>query len=886
MNKRLLKYVLCAISMALCAVSTARADTVEKAIDEIVTPYRKIIVLFADEDQLSEKEQEHAYIVGKILYHEKLDRLQEFQMYLESDIDATQPPESGSFTTEDFLEKLEDDPDLWDADKLVFRALLESISVLLEDEKYQSERHLRLRQQLKEDLEALDDIQEHYDEEIGDIFSRFDTRALEPRRESWDQYVEFLKSRFDRPTILSEYDPQGVLVPEYRGEEKQSEKHETFGRKLPKKTIVFTFDDGPHPRYTERILNTLNKYEVKAVFFQIGKQVGRFKKDGNITLTKAANVNKKILESGSVLANHSYTHSVLPKLSKDDVSEELKKTNTLLRHVAGKDPVLFRAPYGARNNQVLAQIKAQNLRSVMWNIDSKDWADPVPKSVARRVLKIADKEQRGIILFHDIQPQTTEALPLVLDALKKRGYRFASWNGQEFTLKKDVAAQKTASSSLYRESWAVLIGIDDYAHWPKLRYAVNDAMGMKDLLINKFGFKAENVFTLFNEEATRKNILKLFHDKLADPKLMEENDRVFVFYAGHGATRKLPSGRDLGYVIPVDADARQYYGEAISMTNISDIAEAMPAKHMLFVMDSCYSGLALVRGGGTVDSQNYIQETSQRTARQMLTAGGTDQQVADGGPNGHSIFTWTLLQSLQGEGDLNKDSYITASELAAHIGPVVSSISLQTPAFGNLLGSEGGDFIFVLERQPEFLSELSEQLDDQALRLHAQIEKMRDKIQQKRERNLKLKEELSAVKKQIEEFDDTSGLAAGEQKLTPAQLNNQGLQLYQEKKYEEALGKFLASATSDPTYIEAVNNAGYVYYKVGQYENAIFWLKKAIALDPERSVAWLNLGDAYFKLEHYTEARDAYQEHLRLSPNSRAADSVKEKIKTIEAMEE
>jgi len=390
------------------------------------------------------------------------------------------------------------------------------------------------------------------------------------------------------------------------------------------------------------------------------------------------------LESGSVLANHSYTHSVLPKLSENAVSEELKKTNTLLRHVAGKDPVLFRAPYGARNNQVLAQIKAQNLRSVMWNIDSKDWADPVPKSVARRVLKIADKEERGIILFHDIQPQTIKALPLVLDALKKRGYRFASWNGREFTLKKDVAAQKTTSSSLYRESWGVLIGIDDYAHWPKLRYAVNDAKGMKDLLINKFGFKAENVFTLFNEEATRKNILKLFHDKLADPKLTEENDRVFVFYAGHGATRKLPSGRDLGYVIPVDADARQYYGEAISMTNISDIAEAMPAKHMLFVMDSCYSGLALVRGGA-VDSQNYIQETSQRNARQMLTAGGADQQVADGGPNGHSIFTWTLLQSLQGEGDLNKDSCITASELAAYIGPVVSSISLQTPAFGNLL---------------------------------------------------------------------------------------------------------------------------------------------------------------------------------------------------------
>jgi hypothetical protein len=95
MTKRLLQLVLCAVSVSLCGVSAAKADTVEKAVDEIVTPYRKIIVLFADEDQFSEKELEHAYIVGKFLYYEKLDRLQEFQTYLESDIDASQPPESG-----------------------------------------------------------------------------------------------------------------------------------------------------------------------------------------------------------------------------------------------------------------------------------------------------------------------------------------------------------------------------------------------------------------------------------------------------------------------------------------------------------------------------------------------------------------------------------------------------------------------------------------------------------------------------------------------------------------------------------------------------------------------------------------------------------------------
>ena len=83
MMKNLLKCILCAVSMSLFAVSAVGADTVKKAVDEVITHYRKIIVLFVDEDQLSEKEQEYAYIVGKILYHEKLDRLQELQLLVD-----------------------------------------------------------------------------------------------------------------------------------------------------------------------------------------------------------------------------------------------------------------------------------------------------------------------------------------------------------------------------------------------------------------------------------------------------------------------------------------------------------------------------------------------------------------------------------------------------------------------------------------------------------------------------------------------------------------------------------------------------------------------------------------------------------------------------------
>jgi uncharacterized caspase-like protein len=127
------------------------------------------------------------------------------------------------------------------------------------------------------------------------------------------------------------------------------------------------------------------------------------------------------------------------------------------------------------------------------------------------------------------------------------------------------------------------------------------------------------------------------------------------------AIRRLPSGRDLGYIVPVQAGLTNYQGQSISMTNFQDIAEAIPAKHVFFVMDSCYSGLGLSRGGRL---QRYLKEMPRRTARQMLTAGGANQEVADGGPNGHSIFSRTLMQAREGKGDLNEDGYITASELA------------------------------------------------------------------------------------------------------------------------------------------------------------------------------------------------------------------------------
>ncbi|HET8647699.1 MAG TPA: polysaccharide deacetylase family protein, partial [Vicinamibacteria bacterium] len=590
------------------------------------------------------------------------------------------------------------------------------------------------------------------------IFGRLGTRSLTDRRESWESYLAFVRTKVDVPALLRERG-EGVAVDEgTRGPGGGGESAaEIFGRRLPEKTVVLTFDDGPHARHTDRIREILAQHQARAVFFHVGQNLGALGKDDTVQRTRAAAASQRLLEAGHTLANHSFTHSFLPKLDDGKLQAEIQMTERMLREVSQSRSALFRAPYGARNAKVKDALAAHSLRSVMWNIDSQDWADPVPSSIADRVVRRVESEKRGIILFHDIQQRTVEALPLVLDALAARGYRFLAWNGSEFVDDATRSAGATASPedsaagpAFYRESWAVVVGIDQYQSWPRLHYAVNDARGVRDLLVKRYHFKPENVQLLLDGEATRANILKALGDRLADPSRVQRDDRVFVFFAGHGVTRKLPSGKSLGYLVPVDADRDNYQSQAISMTNFQDVSEAIPAKHVLFVTDACYSGVALTRGGGPgAAGLAYLREVTRRTVRQMLTAGGADQEVADGGPQGHSIFTWALMQGLDGQADLSGDGFITASELAAYVGPTVSSLSRQTPAFGNLVGSEGGEFLFELRHDNEFLSEISDQLDEEAIRLNAELARVRDRIAEKRSRNVKLREELEQAQAQL-----------------------------------------------------------------------------------------------------------------------------------------
>jgi len=844
---------------------------------EMLAGYRKIIVLFADEKTMKPQEREQVNRVGHTIYYENQARLAQLNQALE--VVAVSPHSSRFAVLEELLTWIESGNDLYDADRLAFREnLLVLRKAIAADQTLPA---VKLHKRISDDLAALDEIEALYDKELKEIFSRFGERGIVVQRQRWDDYLAKLKSLFNREQILKDY---GTIIPDPPKAEATGESKEISGFALPPKTLVLTFDDGPHGTYSEEIAAILSQYKISGIFFELGKNLGTMGAGSQPKLGRLASVSRKLTEAGHMIANHSYSHLQMTKANEAVMKREITQTDALIKAIDGSRSHLFRFPYGARTKQMLTVLEALHLRSVYWNIDSLDWADPVPNSIADRVLRTVDGQQRGVLLFHDINERTVKALPTILDRLVADGYHFAAWDGSMFKIGDAPVpgGGKSVPTTGYRESWAVVIGIDDYQKWPKLQYAGRDADAIRQALIEKLGFSEKHVILLKNRDATRARILSLLNGKLGRGEV-QRDDRVFVFFSGHGSTRKLSSGRDLGYIIPVDSDPQNMATDAIPMTEVQNIAENLPAKHVLFVMDSCYSGLGLTRGAS---SQNFLKENARRVARQMLTAGGADQMVLDGGPGGHSIFTWTLLQGLAGKADMNGDGFITGTELAAYVSPAVSSVSRQTPAFGSLPGSEGGEFVFELAADSEYLNPDTKQMEGNALALNRKINARMAGLKQGSAQASGAKEP-APVQVTVKTLDGgTSKLVTGKAvPLSPhkaaQRAAERGLRLYREARYSEAEAEFTKALKLRPDFALAANNLGFVYYKQNKYVEAARWFENTIRIDSSRAVAYLNLGDAYIKSGQRDKARKAFTTYLELVPSSSNTTRVREALKRL-----
>ncbi len=227
------------------------------------------------------------------------------------------------------------------------------------------------------------------------------------------------------------------------------------------------------------------------------------------------------------------------------------------------------------------------------------------------------------------------------------------------------------------KNYIVLIGINRYQYWNTLHNAVRDCNDLSSTLTNLYQFDAANVITMFNEEATRENILELFEmlqDKIGN------NDNLLIYYAGHGF---YDSGAGLGYWVPSNARLNKV-PDFIRNSTIHDYLRTINSRHTLLIADACYAGSLFAHARGAI-----INEANK--SRWAFTSGDIEK-VWDGQPGENSPFARNLILFLK------STSYqkVRANDMIESVSELVQRNSSQNPRGDALLnvGDEGGVFIF------------------------------------------------------------------------------------------------------------------------------------------------------------------------------------------------
>jgi peptidoglycan/xylan/chitin deacetylase (PgdA/CDA1 family) len=189
----------------------------------------------------------------------------------------------------------------------------------------------------------------------------------------------------------------------------------TFSRVLVSGNyIAITFDDGPHPQNTPRLLDILRARNVKATFYVIGRSVDLYPQ-----------VVRRTVAEGHEIGNHTHTHRLLSKLGDDEVRGELSRCRDAVSRAAGYNMRTMRPPYGGLLQRQRELVHSEfGYPTILWSVDPLDWKRPGPSVVTSRIL--SGTTAGGIVLAHDLHAPTVDAMPATIDGLLKRGFKFVT----------------------------------------------------------------------------------------------------------------------------------------------------------------------------------------------------------------------------------------------------------------------------------------------------------------------------------------------------------------------------------------------------------------------------------------------------------------------------
>jgi peptidoglycan-N-acetylglucosamine deacetylase len=182
---------------------------------------------------------------------------------------------------------------------------------------------------------------------------------------------------------------------------------------MQRREIALTFDDGPYPFYTPLLLHELERSHAVGTFFLVGRSSQEFPE-----------LVRQIVADGNEIGNHTFNHYALTKLSTADIAQQIAKDGELLQPFTGHPITLFRPPHGRFDHRVVALAHAMGYETIFWNDSPEDTKNISPSLLVKRVL--AQATPGGIVLLHNGQYKTVEALPVIIDTLRGEGYTFVT----------------------------------------------------------------------------------------------------------------------------------------------------------------------------------------------------------------------------------------------------------------------------------------------------------------------------------------------------------------------------------------------------------------------------------------------------------------------------
>jgi tetratricopeptide (TPR) repeat protein len=425
-----------------------------------------------------------------------------------------------------------------------------------------------------------------------------------------------------------------------------------------------------------------------------------------------------------------------------------------------------------------------------------------------------------------------------------------------FALIPSAQAQLGKPETLYYKSWAIVIGIENYVLAPRIPGAIEDAKRVAQAF-RQLGF--DEVVEMYDKDATSRRLQQVLNDML--PRKVGRMDRLVIFYVGHSGVTQNAQGKDLGYLVPLDAQLNNV-AKSVTVEHLKEFTRRSASKHILLLID------APIRGWETSSPQPLSLEgraapeaDTERRAVQVISAAEKGEQPAR--QSGKSLFVQTLLTGLSGAADLNKNGWLMASELGTYVAKQVeaSSKGKQHPASLRIDGD--GDTVLVEGRKADFVLGTGPQTPaERQQAAKAQYEQAFALLQEGKY----AEEALERLNRAIQ-YDPTFG---------DAYVLKSYVRLEVVPNLDEALAAAQLAVKHAPDNPDSFYTLGLIQEKRGQFKEAEEALVQAAKVNPAYQDVYFSLGTLYAdQLQDQPKSVEAFRRYLELGGmHARARDVV------------